>query len=266
MQVTRSNLSFGQQIAIDRRYNPYVYGGNWDPFRRWIGTDCSGCVFDLIDASLNGTAMQWQRNADGGGGSTEDFRPWSMGGGADPNNGPFGAIMVDSPDDFPASAAVRIAFHHGPGGGENSHTWCQLDQLAVETHGWGDGFPDGATVINSRDSEVFNDDVLSVFDTSYANNWWYIGDSIIEDGTPVPVGPSPLPTSIPWSEDKLHADGLWRAGLARREGQRRRQADHVAVSAVKDGVLGWQVRNETTGAERFVKQLAHASHWKVDQA
>lgn len=263
---TRRNLCFADQIAIDRRYNPYIYGGNWDPFRRDWGTDCSGCVIDLIDASINGTAMQWRRNADDGGGSTEDFRPYSMGGNADPQDGPFGLIMVDHPDQFPADAAVRVAFHHGYGGGENSHTWCQIDQLAVETHGSGDDFPDGATVINSRDSELFNDDVLSVFDTSYANNWWFLPGPIEEDGTPLPTGPSPLPDSVPWSERKLHVDGPWRAGLARREGQRRRQDNHVATSVVKDGVLGWQVLNESTGDQFWTKQLAHASHWKVDQA
>jgi hypothetical protein len=32
MPVWRKTISFGQQIAIDREGDPYVYGGNWDPF------------------------------------------------------------------------------------------------------------------------------------------------------------------------------------------------------------------------------------------
>ena len=46
MPVQRKTVSFGQQIAIDRQYDPYIYGGNWDPFNRKTGTDCSGCVVD----------------------------------------------------------------------------------------------------------------------------------------------------------------------------------------------------------------------------
>lgn len=255
MSISRKNLSFAQQIVIDRQYNPYVYGGNFDPFRRWIGTDCSGCVIDLLDASINGTEMQWRRNADGGGGSTEDFRPYSMGGGADPEDGPMGLIMVNSPNDFPADAAVRVAFHHGWGGGENSHTWCQVDQLAVETHGSGDDYPNGATVLNSRDSNDFNDDVLSVFNTSYANNWWYLPGPIDEDGTPIPRAASPVLNA--------HMDAHWRAGYARRAGQRRQQDDHVATAVMKDGELQWYVRNRSTSESTWVKRLAHVDHWKV---
>lgn len=255
MSVTRKNLSFAQQIAIDRQYDPYVFGGNWDPFQRWIGTDCSGCVIDLLDASINGTGMQWRRNADDGGGSTEDFRPTSMGGGADPDDGPMGLLMVNSPSDFPADAAVRVAFHHGYGGGENSHTWCQVDQLAVETHGSGDDFPNGATVLNSRNSNAFNDVVLSVYDTSYATNWWYLPGPIEEDGTPIPTTASPVVSA--------QLDAKWRAGQARRPGQRRSQADHVATSVLKDGELMWYVRNKTTGESSWAKRLAHVDHWKV---
>jgi hypothetical protein len=188
MSVNRKNLSFAQQIVIDRHYNDYVYGGSWDPFDRDAGTDCSGCVIDELDASINGTAMQWSRTADGGGGSTEDFRPYSMGGNANPTNGPFGMIMVDDPSQFPADAAVLVAVHHGYGGGENSHTWCQVDQLKVETNG------DLGTIL--FDGVNFTDPVRDVhlIDTPQqygANNWWYLPGPIIEDGTPIPTGPSP---------------------------------------------------------------------------
>lgn len=256
MTFYRVTISFAQQIAIDRRYNSYVLGGNWNPFARWEGTDCSGCVIDCTDASINGTAMQWRRNADDGGGSTEDWRPPALGGNADPNCGPFGTIMVDDPSEFPADAAVLIALHHGDGSAEDSHMWCQMDQLAIETHGSSDDFPNGATVINSRDSELFNDAVLDVHDTSYANNWWYLAGPVIEDGTPVPTGPSPVMSQ--------HLDALARAGLPRREGQKRYQADHVAQSFINDdGEMIWAVKNFTTGTRTYTKRLAHVSHWKV---
>lgn len=192
--ATRKDLSFAQQIAIDRHYNVYDLGGNWDPFDRTIPTDCSGCVIDECDASINGTAMQWRRNADGGGGSTEDWRPPSLGGNADPSNGPFGSIMVNDPSEFPSDAAVLIALHHGDGSAEDSHMWCQVDQLKIETHGSDDTYPDGATVL--YDGVNFHDIVLDVHTvdspTTYgANNWWYLPGPIVEDGTPIPTGPSP---------------------------------------------------------------------------
>jgi hypothetical protein len=259
MSIYRKTVSFSQQIAIDRRYNGYVLGGNWNPFERWVGTDCSGCVIDMTDAAISGTAMQWRRNADDGGGSTEDWRPPSLGGGADPTSGPFGTVMVDDPSQFPSDAAVLIALHHGDGSAEDSHMWCQIDQLAVETHGSCDQFHNGATVLNSRDSELFNDNVLSVYDTSYANNWWYLATGpIIEDGTPIPTGASPV-VSQP-------LDALARVGLPRMEGQKRYQDNHVAT-AVRlhhaGGALGWAVRNLHTGNVTYTKRLAHVSHWKV---
>lgn len=190
MSVTRKDLSFAQQIAIDRRGDPYVYGGNWDPMDRSTGTDCSGCVIDELDASINGAAMQWRRNADGAGGSTEDFRPPSMGGAANPSSGPFGLVMVNDPSEFPPDAAVLVAFHHGEGGGTNSHTWCQVDKLKIETNG------DSGTVL--WNGAQFTDDVLDVHTidspTQYGgNNWWYLPGPVTEDGTPIPTGPSPLP-------------------------------------------------------------------------
>lgn len=181
MTITRKNIEFAKVIAHDRRGNPYVYGGTWDPFDRSAGADCSGCVVDELDAAVNGTAMAWSRH----GLSTEDWRPPSMGGAADPSNGPFGTVMVNHPDDFPADAAVLIALHHGPGGGANSHMWCQVDDLPIETNG------DDGTVLGA--------DAMSVHNL-YANNWWYLPGPIVEDGTPRVSGPSSPPT------DTLFAD------------------------------------------------------------
>jgi LysM repeat protein len=201
MPVPRKGISFAQQIAIDRHYDQYIYGGNWDPFQRLTGTDCSGCVVDELDASLNNTAMEWTRH----GLSTENWRPPSMGGAADPNNGPFGTVMVDDPSEFPADAAVLIALHHGPGGGANSHMWCQVDQLKIETHGSDNVYPNGATVL--YDGQYFNDVVRDVHDTSYANSWWYLPGPIVDDGTPVPHQPSGVGIAPPGEPaDTLFAD------------------------------------------------------------
>lgn len=184
-----------------------MYGGNWDPFNRVTGTDCSGGVVDALDAAINGTAMAWSRH----GLSTEDWRPPAMGGAANPSNGPFGTVMVNDPSEFPADAAVLLAFHHGPGGGANSHTWCQVDKLKIETHGSDDTYPNGATVL--YDGVNFLDVVLDVHtidspSTYGANSWWYVPGPIDEDGTPIPTAPSGTAVATPSTEapDTLWAD------------------------------------------------------------
>jgi hypothetical protein len=197
--VQQKTVSFAQQIAIDRRGNDYVYGGNWDPFNRDTGTDCSGCIVDILDAAINGTGMEWTRH----GLSTENWRPPSMGGATNPNNGPFGTKMVNHPSEFPADAAVLLAFHHGPGGGANSHTWCQIQDLKIETNG------DDGTVLN--DGHAIGDQVLDVHTVDGvngqygANNWWYLPGPIVPDGTPIPHQPSGTPAP----PDGEPMDTLW---------------------------------------------------------
>lgn len=209
MPITQKNASFAQQIVIDRHRDPYVYGGNWDPMQRATGTDCSGAVTDILDAAINGTAMEWTRH----GLSTESWRPPEMGGGANPAHGPFGTIMVpgNNPANFPADAAVLLAFHHGPGGGANSHTWCQIEDLRTETMGGNSTLPDGGTVMN--DGATFTDECLDVHTVDGvngqygANNWWYLPGPIVLDGTPIPHQPSGVaapPVGEP--QDTLWAD------------------------------------------------------------
>lgn len=203
MSVKRKNVEFGKVIAYDRHGDEYVYGGNWNPFDKSTGTDCSGCVVDILDAAVNGTKMTWSRH----GLSTESWRPPSMGGSANPSNGPFGTIMATDSSRFPADAAVKVALHHGPGGGENSHMWCQLDNLKIETNG------DDGTVLN--DGVNYVDTVLDVHTvdsaaTYGANNWWYLPGPIIEDGTPLVTGPSsgtpPVVQRLTEAPDTLFAD------------------------------------------------------------
>lgn len=167
MTVTRKNVEFAKRIGLDRVGNEYVYGGNWNPFDLSVGTDCSGVVVDVCDAVRNGTAMAWTRH----GMSTETWRLAD-----DPNNGPFGAIRVSHPSEFPADAVVKMAFAHY-GGGVNSHTWCEVDGIRFESHGSTAKYPNGRCVTGSEARDVN--------DTSYANDWWYIPGPISEDGTPV---------------------------------------------------------------------------------
>ncbi|MDO3335173.1 glycoside hydrolase family 19 protein [Mycobacteroides abscessus] len=166
MSATRTNVEFAKRIFADRVGNDYVYGGNWDPLNVKVGTDCSGLVIDELDAAVNGTAMAWSRH----GMSTESWRPIDVG----EMGTIFNTICVASPNDFPADAAVKIAIHHGPGGGANSHMWCEVDGIRMESNG-----SDGC-VTGSR--------ARSVYDTGYANDWHYLPGPVV-DG---PVGPDPV--------------------------------------------------------------------------
>lgn len=161
MSVTRKNVEFAKRIGFDRVGNPYVYGGNWDPYNLTTGTDCSGLCVDELDAAVNGTAMAWTRH----GLSTESWRLIDVG-----EVGPFGTICVARPGDFPTDAAVKLAIHHGPGGGANSHMWCEVDGVRFESNGTA--------------GCITGDQARSVYDTSYANDWHYLPGPIIEDGTP----------------------------------------------------------------------------------
>ncbi|CPY59181.1 hypothetical protein [Mycobacteroides abscessus] len=105
MTATRTNIEFAKRIFTDRVGNDYVYGGNWNPLDRSVGTDCSGLVIDELDAATNGTAMAWSRH----GMSTESWRPIDVG----EMGTIFNTICVGSPNDFPADAAVKIAIPTG---------------------------------------------------------------------------------------------------------------------------------------------------------
>lgn len=164
MAVLRANVEFAKRILRDRIGNDYVYGGNWNPNDTSVGTDCSGLVIDICDAVRNGTRMAWSRH----GMSTETWRSVEVG-----DTGTiFNTVCVASPADFPADAAVKIALHHGPGGGANSHMWCEVDGMRGESNG--------------SDGCVTGTDALSVYNTSYANDWHYIPGPITDSGSAPP--------------------------------------------------------------------------------
>jgi len=156
--VPRANVEFAKRIGLDRVGNGYVYGGNWSPTDVQRGTDCSGLVVDICDAVRNGTGMAWSRH----GMSTESWRPIEVG----QSGTIFNTICVASPADFPPDAVVKIALHHGPGGGANSHMWCEVDGVRLESNG--------------SDGCVTGPRARSVYDTAYANDWAYIPGPITD--------------------------------------------------------------------------------------
>ena len=151
MPATLANIAFAKRIFADRVGNDYVYGGCWSPYDTSVGTDCSGLVVHILDAVVNGAAMTWTRH----GMTTESWRPIEVG-----ETGPFGTVCVARPSDFPADAVVKIALHHGAGGGVNSHMWCEVDGVRAESNG--------------SDGCVTGDRAMSVYDTGYANDWHYL--------------------------------------------------------------------------------------------
>lgn len=166
MPVTKANLEFAKRIFADRVGNDYVYGGCWNPHDTSIGTDCSGLVIAICDAVRNGTGMAWSRH----GMSTESWRPIDVG----QVGTMFNTVCVADPSHFPRDAAVKIALHHGPGGGANSHMWCEVDGVRMESNG--------------SDGCVTGNQAMSVYDTRYANDWHYIPGPIVGTGD----APAPL--------------------------------------------------------------------------
>lgn len=162
--VSRANVDYAKKILAERVGNGYVYGGNWSATDASVGTDCSGLVVDICDAVRNGRGMAWSRH----GMSTESWRPIEVG----QTGTRFGTVCVAHPRDFPEDAAVKIAIHHGPGGGANSHTWCEVDGVRGESNG--------------SDGCVTGSQARSVYDTSYANDWHYIPGPIEGSGAAVP--------------------------------------------------------------------------------
>lgn len=133
MTVLRANIDFAKRIFADRLGNDYVYGGVWNPFNIDQGCDCSALVSHILNAAVFGPNMTWQRVDPTRGNAwvtTESWRPIEPG-----QVGPFGTIDCNSPAEFPPDAAVRIAIHHGPGGGANSHMNCQVEGIYMESSG-----------------------------------------------------------------------------------------------------------------------------------
>lgn len=164
MPVPLSNVDFALKIFKERVGNPYVYGGNWSRTNKSVGTDCSGLVVSICDAVRNGTNMSWSRH----GMSTESWRPIDVG----QTGTRFNTICVKSPSDFPANAVVKIALHHGPGGGVNSHMWCEVQGVRMESNG--------------SNGCVTGNQAMSVYETRYANDWHYIPGPISTGQTTTP--------------------------------------------------------------------------------
>jgi hypothetical protein len=171
--VSRANVEAAKKAFYARLGNPYVYGSMWSPTNLKQGTDCSGLWNDLLGLACG--RLVWGREAEGA--TTESYRYIPVGG-----VGPFGTIRVARPSDIPANAAAKIAFHHGPGGGANSHMWGELDGVRMESAG-------SKGQVTGPDARPINDD--------YANAWAYLPGPIVEDGTPA----APEPDRTVWGID-----------------------------------------------------------------
>ena len=155
-EVSRANVDWTLARMAERVGNEYVYGGQFAAEDINQGCDCSALVAFVCNGVLYGPRATWRR-VDGATGAwitTESWRPVEVG-----EVGPFGSITVASAADIPADAAVKIALHHGPGGGVASHTWCEVDGHRFESNG-------------SRGC-VTDPEALAI-DSNYANDWAYI--------------------------------------------------------------------------------------------
>lgn len=194
MSVLRTNVEFAKRIFSDRLGDPYVYGGNWDPFNLKTGTDCSGLVGDELDAVLMGTAMPWQRSV-----STESW-PYDYAHNravAPGTRGPKGTIAIASLADAPPDAAVLVNIHHG-GGGADSHTQCIVDGIVMESNG-----SHGTTTTGRGAMDPHS---------SYWTDHWYLPGPITGSPAasppPAPAVPAGPPRTDTWADLEARLDGV----------------------------------------------------------
>jgi hypothetical protein len=173
MPVSRANVEAAKAYIRARLGNPYVYGGALSPTNVRQGTDCSEVCQSAIEMALG----RYVPGRQGEGATTESYRGVPIGG-----VGPFGTIRVAGPGDVPANAAAKIALHHGPGGGANSHMWMELDGMRIESAG-------SKGLVTQPNARAFTD--------GYANAWAYLPGPVVADGTPVTAQEPP---------DTLYAD------------------------------------------------------------
>lgn len=162
MPVARVNVEATKAYIRARLGNPYVYGGALSPASVKQGTDCSEVCQTALEMELGRYVPGRQSE----GATTESYRPVKIG-----ERGPFGTIRVARWQDIPADAAAKVALRHGPGGGENSHMWMELDGMRIESRGGGVGL-------------ITQPRAMAISDP-YANAWCYLPGPIVNDGTPV---------------------------------------------------------------------------------
>lgn len=174
MSVLRTNVDFAKRIFSDRLGNDYVYAGVWNPFNLDQGCDCSALVAHVLNAVLYGTAMKWARvdPVSGAWITTESWRPIEPG-----QVGPFGTITATGPDAMPADAVVRVALHHGPGGGANSHMNCICDGVYMESSG-----SHGCCTMGGPNGGAIDQH------SNYWNDWAYLPGPILGSVSPAPSG------------------------------------------------------------------------------
>lgn len=166
MPASRANVEATKAFFRPRFGNPYIYAGSLSPANVKQGTDCSEAVQTAAELVLG----RYKPGRQSEGATTESYRRKRQGGGlADGALGPFGTVGVRSPRDIPPDAPLKIALHHG-GGGPNSHMWCEVDGMRIESRGGGVGL-----ITNPRAYAI---------DASYGNDWCYLPGPIVEDGTP----------------------------------------------------------------------------------
>lgn len=148
--ITRHDVDNAKNLVRERLGAPYRYGEMFDPHNPRQGTDCSGVWNDVLATALG--RLIWGREAEGN--TTEAYRYVKVG-----ERGPFGTIRVARPQDIPADAVAKLAFHHEGNGGAASHMWGELDGMRIESAS-GKGLVTG--------------DRAWPIDHSYATAWAYL--------------------------------------------------------------------------------------------
>lgn len=215
--MTTIHIDWTRHMLDARIGAPYVYGGTFSPTNTRQGCDCSALAAHILNGVLYGPEMTWQRidPASGAWITTESWRPLKAG-----QRGPFGTITAARWQDIPADAPVKLALHHGPGGGANSHMWCEMAGERYESAG-GKGFVKGSRARAISDA--------------YAHDWAYL---------PTRSGAATLPPAPP-AAPLLHLGSTGDRVRRLQHGLRENfhaYAGHLAVSGRYDAATEAAVR------------------------
>ncbi|KRD08582.1 hypothetical protein ASE48_08425 [Mycobacterium sp. Root265] len=178
MPALRQNVEDTKSFIRVRVGNEYVYGGALS-LNVKQGTDCSEIAQTVLEMVLG----RWRQGRQSEGATTESYRYIDIGA-----VGPFGTIRVARWQDIPADAVVKLAFHHGPGGGAASHMWGEVDGMKFESR--------GGKVVNGGGLHV---DKAKAISDPYAHAWAYLPGPILGAGVVDPADILARATGISYS-------------------------------------------------------------------
>lgn len=227
--ITRHDVENAKNLVRERLGARYVFGGMFDRYNLQQGTDCSGVWQDVLATALG--RLIWGREAEGN--TTEAYRHVRVG-----EVGPFGTIRVARPQDIPADAVAKLAFHHEGNGGASSHMWGELDGMRIESAG---------------SKGLVTGDKAWPIDHPYANAWAYL---------PGPIDESDDSHAIDVLLDALAPTGVNRDRIGALFPAVSQCLDECGCNTVDRRAMWFAQIGHESGGLRYMEEIADGSQYE----